>query len=57
MEKEIMNVFDCADMLGRSPETIRKYVTKLTIPFYKRNGSIYFLRSEILNWIKDGKRE
>lgn len=53
-EKEIMNVADCALMLNKSQETIRKYIMKDTIPFYRKNGSIYFFRSEILNWIKDG---
>lgn len=56
MDKEIMNVSDCALMLGKSKDTIRKYISDVSIPFYKKNGSIYFLRSEILNWIKDGKR-
>lgn len=56
MEKEIMNVDDCALMLTKSKETIRKYIANGSIPFYKKNGSIYFLRSEILNWLTDGKR-
>lgn len=51
-----MTVEDCALMLSKSKETIRKYIASDSIPFYKKNGSIYFLRSEILNWIKDGKR-
>jgi len=56
MEKDIINVAECASMLGKSQETIRKYIMKESIPFYKKNGSIYFLRSEILNWLTDGKQ-
>ena len=55
-EKEIMTVDDCAVMLTKSKDTIRKYVANRTIPFYKKNGSVYFLRSEILKWLKDGKQ-
>jgi len=55
MEKEILNVSDCASFLGKSQDTIRKYIADKSIPFYKKNGSIYFLRSEILNWLTDGK--
>lgn len=55
-EKEVMTVEDCALMLSKSKETIRKYIASESIPFYKKNGSIYFLRSEILNWLTDGKQ-
>lgn len=55
-EKEIINVKECADLLGKSQDAIRKYIVDKTIPFYKKNGSIYFFRSEIINWIKDGRQ-
>lgn len=55
MEKEIINVAECAVLLGKSQETIRKYISKDSIPFYKKNGSIYFLRSEIIKWLTNGR--
>lgn len=54
-ESEIMTIEECAIMLKKSKRTIRKYVYDESIPFYKKNGGIYFFRSEILKWIKDGE--
>jgi predicted DNA-binding transcriptional regulator AlpA len=50
---EIMDIASCAKFLKKEPTTIYGYVSRKTIPFKKKNGSVYFLRSEILAWLKD----
>ena len=55
MDGEIMTIDECAEMLKKSRRTIRKYMADGSIPFSKKNGSIYFFRSEILKWLKNGE--
>lgn len=57
MDKEILNLDECASFLGKSVHTLKKYVKDRVVPHYKKEGSVYFFKSEILEWIKDGKRE
>lgn len=53
---DIMDIKMCSKFILKSEATVRKYIRLKSIPFYKKEGSIYFFKSEILNWIKDGKR-
>ncbi len=57
MDNELMDIEKCASMLLKSEHTIRRYIKENKIPHYKKEVSIYFLRTEILKWIKDGKRD
>jgi excisionase family DNA binding protein len=52
---EVMTVSDCASYLHRSEATIRAWVQARSIPFFKKNGTIFFLRSDLLTWIKRGR--
>lgn len=52
---EIMNIEQCAKFIHKETNTVYQYVSKKQIPFKKKNGSLYFLRSEILEWISNGK--
>ena len=52
---DVLDVDSCARFLHKKPQTIYKYVSRGIIPFNKKEGSIYFLKSELINWIKDGK--
>jgi predicted DNA-binding transcriptional regulator AlpA len=52
---EVMTVPGCADFLQRSESTIRLWINKKSIPYHKRNGSIFFLKSELIIWIKRGR--
>lgn len=54
---DLMNVDECAVLLRKSVNTVRKYVRMKTIPHYKKEGAVYFFKSEILEWIKNGKRK
>lgn len=52
---DIMDVDLCAQFLHKKPQTIYKYVSKDKIPYKKKDGSIYFLKSELIDWIKNGE--
>jgi excisionase family DNA binding protein len=50
--KEVLTVYEAAEFLGLSSSTLYKYVSERKIPFSKRNGSVRFLRSTLLDWLK-----
>lgn len=54
-EKEILNIDEVAELLGKSVDTIHRYTHKKIIPHYKPNGTLLFLRSEIMEWISSFK--
>lgn len=54
-KQDIMTISDAALFLRRKPSTIRSWVAAKSIPFYKRNGTVYFLKSDLLAWIKRGR--
>jgi hypothetical protein len=51
--KEFLNTFEVASLLGRSPAAIRNLVLRRAIPFRKVAGRLLFLRDEIGVWIKN----
>ena len=55
------DVFVCIDetvkMVHLSKATIYGLTHRKEIPFHKRGKRLYFLKSEILDWIKSGKQE
>lgn len=54
---EFINIKECAVILGVEEATIKSYVKNRTIPHYKFQGNVRFLKSEIIKLILDGKRE
>ena len=48
---DIMNVKAVALYMGISQSTIRKYLQNEAIPYHKANGSLFFLRAEIYDWL------
>lgn len=55
--KDVMNINECADYLGLSVNTVKKYVRERTIPHTKLNGNVRFLLTKINKWIEDGERK
>ena len=55
--KEYMNVSECADLTGYSPEYIRQLVFKRKIPFHKRpdRKPLRFRRSDVIEWMAGKK--
>ncbi|TKT94165.1 helix-turn-helix domain-containing protein [Dyadobacter frigoris] len=50
--KEILRVSEAAALLGLHPSTIYRHIRNNQIPFVKRNGSVWLLRSQLLSWLK-----
>lgn len=55
-EEQFLNINEVAKLLSMTKGSIYGLVHKNAIPFHKK-GKLYFLKSEILDWIKSGKRE
>lgn len=52
-EEEMWDVKEAASFLKKSPQTIRRNIR--TIPHYKKLGSVYFFKSELVAYVKQGK--
>lgn len=55
-EESILTIDELAKLLSMTKGSIYQLVHKKAIPHHKK-GKLYFLKSEILDWIKSGKRE
>ncbi len=55
--KEILTVHEAAKFLGLSSSTIYTYISKRKIPFVKRNGSVWLLRSRLMDWLLEGEKK
>lgn len=55
-EKEVLSLKETAEFLGLKVPTIYSKVSKRDIPVNKQFGKLYFLRSELMAYIKNGKR-
>lgn len=51
-----ITISDCASITNLAIPTIYGLVHRRRIPSYRQGKKLYFLRSEILAWIKDGRR-
>lgn len=52
----ILTIDELANLISMTKGSIYGLVHKNAIPYHKK-GKLYFLKSEILDWIKSGKRE
>lgn len=49
------DIDEIANYTGYTKPTIYGYCQKNEIPYYKKNGRLFFFKSEIIEWIKQGK--
>ncbi len=49
--REVMNIPQAAEYLGQTELTLRDWVRKRKVPFYKVNGSIKFRKTKLDKWI------
>lgn len=54
---KLMTVKDAAEFLNLAVPTIYGLIHDSQIPFNKRTKRIYFLKSDLLEWIKAGRRK
>ena len=52
---EFLNVDQVADLIGYQKSSIYGLVKKNKIPYHKK-GKLFFLKSEIIEWLKKGKK-
>jgi excisionase family DNA binding protein len=55
-EDTLLTIDELAKLISMTKGSIYGLVHKNAIPYHKK-GKLYFLKSEILEWIKSGKRE
>lgn len=55
-QEEPINVDTAARLLGLRRSTLYALTSRRAVPHYKRGGRIYFLRTELIAWIKEGRR-
>jgi excisionase family DNA binding protein len=53
---ELLTIRQTAELLSVAVPTVYSYVHFRQIPCMKRRGRVYFSKSELLAWIKSGKR-
>ncbi|MCH7514506.1 MAG: helix-turn-helix domain-containing protein [Bacteroidetes bacterium] len=57
MEKIFMNTVEASKLLGLKLNTVYQYTSKGILPHYKKEGKIYFLKEDLIQWVKEGKVE
>jgi excisionase family DNA binding protein len=55
-EDPLLTIEELAEFISMTKGSIYGLVHKNAIPYHKK-GKLYFLKSEIIDWIKSGKRE
>ncbi len=54
---DILNITEAATLLNLTVPSVYGLVHKRVIPFSKRGKRLYFSKSELLDWIKQGRRK
>ena len=54
---ELLTVEQCAEFLSISVQTVYGLIAKKEIPVMKRSKRCYFLKSELLSYLKAGKKK
>jgi len=57
LKTEFLNLKEAAKYLNLANQTIYGLTSKNEIPFLKRGKKLYFKKSELENWINEGKRK
>ena|SRR5690242_21422131 len=53
----VLDIKEAASILHLSPQTIYGMVHKREIPHNKKGNRLYFLKSELVKWMSDGRRK
>ena len=54
---ELLNISEAAKLLNLSVPTIYSKVCRKEIPVNKQGKRLYFYKSELVNWIKSGRKK
>lgn len=53
---EFLTLAEAAAFLKKSRSTIYRLTSTRSIPFFKRNNSVYFDKAELTAWLRAGKK-
>lgn len=54
---EPLTITEAAEFLGLSKQTIYGFTSRNLIPYSKPGKRIYFLKADLLNYLKEGRRK
>lgn len=55
-QNQLMVIDEAAKYLSLSKASIYRLVSARSIHFHKNGGKLYFLESELLEWVKSGRK-
>ena len=55
-KNRLMIIDECSELIKLSKASIYRLVHERKIPFHKTGAKLYFLESELINWIKSGRK-
>lgn len=55
-EDQILTIEETSEFLHVKKQTLYSYVSKGQIPHHKKAGRLYFLKNELIDWIKSGNK-
>jgi len=55
--KEVFNLSETCEFLHLSKPTLYAMTSKNLIPHYKRGKKLYFKKTELTNWLNEGKKK
>ena len=55
-EDQILTIEETSEFLHVKKQTLYSYVSKGLIPNHKKAGRLYFLKDELIEWIKSGNK-
>jgi excisionase family DNA binding protein len=56
IEEPLIGIDEAASIVGMKRSTLYARTSNRSIPHYKRGGKLYFRRSELINWLVEGRR-
>ena len=54
---EVLTVKQAAQFLSLSTSTVYTYISKRKIPYVKRNGVVWLLKSRLMEWLLEGEKK
>jgi predicted DNA-binding transcriptional regulator AlpA len=55
--KEFISLKDVCQLTGYSAPSIYRFIGQNSIPYFKKNGRLFFETAAIIAWLKEGKRK
>jgi len=57
IKKVPIGIVRASELTGKAVTTLYRYTAQGLIPCYKKGKSIMFFEDEVLDWVRDGRRE